>query len=216
MARPKTSTAKSRKTYIVGISGASGGIYAKRFVETLLAETNCRVDLIATTAGLRVFKGELGGDSDDPPKHQPKNLLDYFDLTVAQRKRVEVLPNGDIGAGPASGTYRAEAMIVIPCSMNTLAGIANGLQPKLIGRAAAVTLKEGRTLIVVPRETPLGLIELRNMTALAEAGGIIMPANPGFYHRPETIEDLADFIVQKVMDRLGIEVTGAFRWGKDG
>ncbi|MBI3736395.1 UbiX family flavin prenyltransferase, partial [Candidatus Sumerlaeota bacterium] len=108
-----------------------------------------------------------------------------------------------------------EAMVIVPCSMNTLAAVAHGIANNLVTRSAAVTLKEGRPLILVPRETPLTLIDLRNMTAIAEAGGVILPANPGFYHRPKGIEDLVGFVVQKIMDRLGLRGEGGIRWGEE-
>lgn len=210
-------SAASRRRYVVGISGASGAIYARRFVEMLLGDASVDVDLIASTAGLRVLRGELEPVSEPRrskarPEGVAERLIDYFDLTDAQRARLNILPGGDIGAGPASGTYRTAGMIVVPCSMNTVACIASGIQNNLLTRAAAVTLKEGRPLMLVPRETPLGLIELRSLTAAAEAGAIILPANPGFYHQPTTVDDLVNFIVQKMIDRLGLDYPGGVRW----
>jgi 4-hydroxy-3-polyprenylbenzoate decarboxylase len=103
-------------------------------------------------------------------------------------------------------------MVIAPCSMNTLAAVASGLQHNLVTRAAGVTLKEGRPLVLVPRETPLDLVALRNMAAAAQAGASILPASPAFYHRPRTIDDLVRFVVQKILDRLGLDMPGAFRW----
>lgn len=213
---PPASSPSCRR-FVVGISGASGAIYARRFVEALLADPSIEVDLIASTAGLRVLRGELDAvnrprRSKAKPDAPAGRLLDYFDLAPAQRSRLNVLPGADIGAGPASGTYRTAGMIVVPCSMNTVACVASGIQDNLLTRAAAVTLKEGRPLLLVPRETPLGLVELRSLTAAAEAGAIILPANPGFYHRPATVDDLVNFIVQKIFDRLGLDYPGALRW----
>ncbi len=213
--KPAPTEAPTR-TFVVGISGASGAVYATRFVERLLRDESIRVDLVASTAGLRVLRGELE-PADGPRKSRakpvvPSSLLDYFNLSPSQCARLTVLPGMDIGAGPASGTYRTAGMIVVPCSMNTVACIVSGIQNNLLTRAAAVTLKEGRPLMLVPRETPLGLIELRNLTAAAEAGAIILPANPGFYHRPQSVDDLVDFIVQKMMDRLGLDYENGVRW----
>lgn len=212
------STACPRQRYVVGISGASGALYAKRFVERMLRDASIEIDLVASSAGLRVLRGELEAVA-KPRRSKAKpeggvagRLIDYLDLTAEQRKRLNVLPGADIGAGPASGTYRTAGMIVVPCSMNTVACIASGIQNNLLTRAAAVTLKEGRPLLLVPRETPLGLVELRSLTAAAEAGAIILPANPGFYHRPTTVEAVVDFIVQKMMDRLGLDYEDGVRW----
>lgn len=228
---------------VVGISGASGAIYAVRLVEALLADPANEVHVVATSAGMRVMADEApiaapggaigsgraeesdGGDSPDarsesraPSPVAPARfpLRPYLNLTSEQASRLRPHPCADIGAGPASGTFRTHSMIVVPCSANTLASIAHGLAGNLLTRAAAVTLKEGRPLLLVPRETPLTLIDLRNMTAAAEAGAIVLPASPGFYHRPTSIEDLVAFVVQKIFDRLGLEypAENAVRWGE--
>lgn len=222
MAKAKKSTAKRvsvTRRYVVGISGASGAVYATRLVESMLRDPSIEIDLVASTAGLRVLRGELepatGNKKSGPGgagAPASERLLHYFRLTDAQRRRVNVIPGADIGAGPASGTYRTAGMIVVPCSMNTVACIAAGIQNNLLTRAAAVTLKEGRPLLLVPRETPLGLVELRALTTAAEAGAIVLPANPGFYHRPKSVDDLVNFVVQKIMDRLGLEYPGGVRW----
>jgi 4-hydroxy-3-polyprenylbenzoate decarboxylase len=200
----------ARDRFIVGITGASGVIYGVRLVEALLADPRHEVHVTVTGAGQRVMMEEIGarlsGAGGGPAA--------CFNLTDEQAARLVVHPASDIGAGPASGTFPVRATIVAPCSMNTLAAIAHGLADNLLTRAAAVTLKEGRPLVLVPRETPLGLIELRNMVAATEAGATILPANPGFYHDPTTIEDLVRFIVQKVLDRLGVEMKDAVRWGE--
>ena len=221
-ARKKSSPQEpNRQRWVVGISGASGALYATRFVERMLRNPSIEIDLVASSAGLRVMRGEMEPVA-KPRKSKAKpdsgvagRLIEYFDLTDEQRKRLNVLPGADIGAGPASGTYKTAGMIVVPCSMNTVACIASGIQNNLLTRAAAVTLKEGRPLLLVPRETPLGLVELRSLTTAAEAGAIILPANPGFYHRPATVTEIVDFIVQKMMDRLGLDYEGGVRWSGD-
>ena len=224
---PQAGSAKkadSRRHYVLGISGASGGVYACRLIEALLADPGIELHLVITAAGLRVMKDELGGAgnrrkrkasaSARGPNSSAKRFdpAAYVELSAEQAQRLHHHPIADIGAGPAGGTFQTEGMVVVPCSMNTLAGIAHGLEDNLLLRSAAVTLKEGRTLIVVPRETPLNLIQLRNMVAVTEAGGVVLPANPGFYNRPEKIEDLVRFVVQKIMDRLGVEFSEAVRW----
>ena len=203
--------------FIVGISGASGVLYAVRLVEALLEDPLRRVHLTISPAGQRVLNEEMtpvrsessGGEKGPAGRRSKRN---FFNISPEQEERLQLYACGDIGARPASGTFRAEAMIIVPCSMNTLGSVAHGLQTNLLTRAAGVTLKEGRPLILVPRETPLGLVDLRNMVAVAEAGAIVLPANPGFYHDPTSIDDLVEFVVQKIMDRLGLEVAGAFRW----
>lgn len=206
MARRKQN-GETERHFVVGISGASGAPYAKRFIESLLIDPSHHVHLTATPSGLRVMRDELPS-----PRAKGAGAAAWLQLAAEQMKRLHVHPCNDIGAPPASGTFRAEAMIVIPCSMNTLACVAHGIEQNLLTRAAAVTLKEGRPLILVTRETPCSLVDLRNMVAAAEAGAVILPASPGFYHEPRTIDDLVRFLVQKVMDRLGLDPPGAFRW----
>jgi 4-hydroxy-3-polyprenylbenzoate decarboxylase len=214
----------SSRRYVVGVTGASGIIYAARLIDALLADASREVHLIVTPAAHRVIYDELEG-----PAQAGASLgelkSDEPQSPIAGRLKLYPNPAGriiehsvrNIGAGPASGTFKTEAMIVVPCSMNTLAAISHGISDNLLTRAAAVTLKEGRPLILVPRETPLTLIDLRNMTAAAEAGAVILPASPGFYHRPRTIEDLIRHVVQKVFDRLGLAPQGqAIRWPEIG
>lgn len=211
---PKVST--EPRHYVVGVSGASGALYAVRLVQSLLAAPSRIVHLTATPAGVRVMRDEVAppaGPNCD--RGEGGGLSAYFSLGPDEAGRLRVYPCADIGAPIAGGTFLTEAMIVVPCSMNTLAAVAGGLQSNLLTRAAAVTLKEGRPLVLVPRETPLGLVELRNMVAATEAGAVVLPANPGFYHHPATIEDLVGFIVQKIMDRLGLEVADPVRWGEE-
>jgi 4-hydroxy-3-polyprenylbenzoate decarboxylase len=126
---------------------------------------------------------------------------------------VRTFDDKDRGALPASGSVRHAGMVICPCSMGTVAAIAHGTSRSLVERAADVTLKERRPLVLVPRETPLSLIHLRNLTLAAEAGALVLPAMPGFYHKPAAVRDLVDFIVQRVLDHLGLDITLSQRWG---
>jgi 4-hydroxy-3-polyprenylbenzoate decarboxylase len=128
---------------------------------------------------------------------------------------VTVFPDGDRGALPASGSQRTSGMVVCPCSMGTVAAIAGGTSRSLVERAADVTLKERRRLVLVPRETPLSLVHLRNLVAVTEAGAVVLPAAPGFYHRPRSVAELVDFIVQRILDQLDLEIEIAARWSGD-
>jgi 4-hydroxy-3-polyprenylbenzoate decarboxylase len=136
-------------------------------------------------------------------------------IDADQAKRLVYHSHGDLAAAPASGTWRFEAMIVAPCSMKTVGALASGLADNLLARAGDVSMKEGRPLVLVVRETPLNAIHLGNMLRLAEAGAAILPACPAFYHRPQGIEDLVRYVVGKVLDRLGLELPGAVRWGEE-
>ena len=182
------------KKVIVGITGASGSRYALRLIE-VLAERGIEVHAVVTESGMRVLDYECGVSAEE------------------LARRVTVLyPNADVGAAIASGSFHMDAMIVVPCSMKTAGAIAHGITDDLLSRAADVTLKEGRRLLLVPRETPMHEIHLENLLRLARAGAIIMPAAPGFYHRPETLDDLVDMMVGKILDRLGIEAELYTRW----
>lgn len=185
------------RTYVVAISGASGAPYARRLLEVLV-QAGARVLLIATPAGRRTWKTEVGPDLPGPLPEGPG--------------RVEMLADADIGAGPASGSFRHDGMVVCPCSMKTLAAVANGLASTLTARAADVALKERRRLVLVTRESPLNLIHIENMAQVTRAGGIILPAEPGFYHRPSTVDDLIDFVVQRIADVLDVPTDLAPRW----
>ena len=142
--------------------------------------------------------------------HPAFDLASLWPAAIA--RHVTYTPAENIAGPPASGSFPAEAMVVVPCSMNTLAALAHGLAGNLLQRAAYVTLKEGRPLVVVPREMPLSMIDFDNMARLAAAGAAVMPAMPAFYHRPETVADLVDFVVAKVLDRLKIEHELSVRW----
>jgi 4-hydroxy-3-polyprenylbenzoate decarboxylase len=180
---------------VVAVTGASGAIYAKRFLQ-IIAETTLRLDLIISRSAALVMQKELGVRLD----------LANPDLTPLVGDRVcEYWHFEDISAPPASGAHPADAMVVIPCSMATLASIANGISNNLIIRAADVCLKERRPLLLVPRETPLSVIHLENMVKAARAGATIVPAMPAFYHSPDSVEDLVDFVVARVLNLLGIK-----------
>jgi flavin prenyltransferase len=181
---------------VVGITGASGAPYAVRLLQQLTA-AHRPVSLIVSKYGLRLLETEAGiGSIDELRKTVGKDAWDSC---------VETFSNEDRGAPPASGSALTAGMIVCPCSMGTLSAIAVGASRSLIERAADVTLKERRKLILVPRETPLSAIHLGNMLRLARAGAVVMPASPGFYHRPRQISDLVDFLVARMLDHLGVE-----------
>ncbi|WP_317972444.1 flavin prenyltransferase UbiX [Paenibacillus sp. CCS19] len=196
--------------WVVGITGASGSIYGIRLIEVLLRE-GADVHVVVTDAGWRVLKEELGWDV---TKRQAA-LQDRFS-SVQGGGRLTFHPNADIGASIASGSYRVDGMIIMPCSMGTLASIAHGISDDLMTRAADVMMKEGRQLIIVPRETPLHAIHLENMLTLARMGVKLVPAMPAFYFGPQSIDDLVDFLVGKVLDIMAIEHRLFKRWGGEG
>ena len=192
---------------VVAITGASGSIYGVRLLEVLLAAGR-RVHLVISPAGRLVLAHEL--DRSVSLEHpQPSDLLGHD----AAGGELIVHDHDDLTAGIASGSFPTAGMAVCPCSMGTLAAIAGGLSTNLIHRAADVHLKEHRRLVLVPRETPLGIIGLENMRSAALAGAVILPAAPGFYHRPESIEELVDFVVARICDQLGVEAELTRRWG---
>jgi 4-hydroxy-3-polyprenylbenzoate decarboxylase len=188
------------KQIIVGVTGASGAIYARRLIECL-CDAGATVHLVVTPNGKRLLSDELG-------------LAEVSVRTLLGRDcdRVIIHPYRDVGSVIGSGSFRTNGMIVCPCSGNTLAAIAAGLAGNLLDRAAAVTLKEGRRLILVPREMPMSRIELQNALRLSEAGAIICPASPGFYMLPTTIEDLVDFVVGKLLDLMDVVHQLNTRW----
>ncbi len=170
----------------VAITGASGAMYARRLLE-ILSKSNARTHLIISAAGEKILKLELGAEpesliSDRVTRHHYKNFA----------------------ARIASGSFPLSAMVIVPCSMGTLGAIAQGISMNLIHRCADVCIKEGRTLIMVPRETPLNSIHLENMLRLSRSGVTILPAMPGFYGKPQSISDLVDFVVARILDQLGI------------
>lgn len=188
---------------VLGITGASGAPYAVRLLQALTT-AHRRVSLIVSKYGMRLLATEAGIDSLDA-------LRDTVGID-AWASYVETFSNDDRGAAPASGSARTAGMVVCPCSMGTLSAIAVGASRSLIERAADVTLKESRKLVLVPRETPLSAIHLGNMLRLARAGAVVMPAAPAFYHRPKEISDLVDFVVARILDHLEVEHNLVARW----
>jgi 4-hydroxy-3-polyprenylbenzoate decarboxylase len=196
--RPRTAR---RRRIAIAVTGASGAIYALRTIAALLAE-GCELDIVFSDYGKRLLMEELGTTA--KVERLQDLLVEKYGAPV-RRGRFVVHSNRDLGATLASGSHRCEAMAIVPCSMKTLAGVAHGLSRSLIERAADVMLKERRRLVLVPRETPMSLPELKNMVLCAEAGAMILPAMPAFYQRPKTIDDLADFIAGKILTALGFD-----------
>ena len=192
----------------VAVTGASGAIYAVRTLAALL-EQGCLVDVVFSDYGRRLLRDELGEGAS--PERLEAFLVERYGEGV-RRGPLLLHKHKDQGAKLASGSQRCEGLVIVPCSMKTLEGVANGLSRNLVERAADVMLKEGRKLVIVPRETPLSLMQLRNMVACAEAGATILPAMPGFYHLPQSIEDLAAFVAGKILSVLGFEQTLFPRW----
>jgi 4-hydroxy-3-polyprenylbenzoate decarboxylase len=191
----------SRRRIAVGVTGASGVVYAVRTIAALL-EAGCHLQIVFSEYGRRLLADELGQQA------KVDRLLDLLVERHGDGVRAgsfELHGNRDMGASLASGSHRCEAMVVVPCSMKTLAGVAHGLSRSLIERAADVMLKEKRRLVLVPRETPMSLPQLRNLVACAEAGATILPAMPAFYQHPKTIDDLAGFVAGKILNALGFE-----------
>jgi 4-hydroxy-3-polyprenylbenzoate decarboxylase len=195
--------------FVVAITGASGSVYGLRLISELLRSGE-RVSLILTSAGRQVMNHETGLEWSAEIKTQRQQVQEYF-ASIA----VDCLAINDFWAGAASGSAAADAMIVAPCSMGTLGRIAAGLSGNLLERAADVMLKERRTLLLVPRETPFNNIHLENLLRLSQSGAVILPAMPGFYHGPQTIEDLVDFVVGKILDQLDVQHSLFTRWGED-
>jgi 4-hydroxy-3-polyprenylbenzoate decarboxylase len=192
----------SRLPIVLALTGASGAPYALRLLE-MLARNGVPVWLIVSEHGMRLLREECAINS----------LEELRRSTGGDWSSVVTFPDDDRGALPASGSQRTSGMVICPCSMGTLAAIAGGTSRSLIERAADVTLKERRKLVLVPRETPLSLVHLRNMVTVAEAGAVVLPAAPGFYHRPDGVADLIDFVVQRVLDQLVLDLEIARRWG---
>jgi len=198
---PEPEGSLNRLPVILAITGASGAPYGVRLLE-ILAMHHVPTWLLVSAHGWRLLAEECGIKDDRELKK----------ATGGDWARVRVFDDADRGGEPASGSARTAGMVICPCSMGTVAAIAHGTSRSLIERAADVVLKELRTLVLVPRETPLSLIHLRNLTLVTEAGAIVLPAAPGFYHKPQQVRDLVDFVVQRVLDHLGVEVSLVKRW----
>lgn len=193
------------KSVVLGISGASGAIYAKKFIELASTIEGLELHLIFTATAEGVWEHETGISH--------KEFIDNLSLSQGCKARIELVDNSNFNHKYASGSNRLDSMVILPCSMGSLARIATGVSADLIGRIADVQLKERRRLVIVPREMPYSLIHLRNMTALTEAGAIICPASPSFYTKPASIEELSLGFAERIMDTAGIrEISERYRW----
>ncbi|MFG0328624.1 MAG: UbiX family flavin prenyltransferase [Phycisphaerales bacterium] len=188
---------------VVGVTGASGAVYAQKVIRGLVA-AEIETHLVVTPYGQRLLHDELG-----------MNSIDLPELAGTSDHRITLYNNNDVGAAIASGSFLHQGMLVVPASSNALGMMAGGLGPNLLYRAAAVTLKERRPLIVCHRESPLSAIDIDNMRRLTEAGAIIAPANPGWYFLPKTVDDLSDFVAAKLLDLVGVQHSIGRRWGED-
>ncbi len=197
------------KRFVLGVTGASGAVYARRLLGVLL-DANCEVHLSISPSGRQVIQHELGVDLN----------LDAFDATVLIGQRDPACGNlvyhdhRDLMSSIASGSFLTDGMVICPCSGGTLSAVVHGTSTGLIHRAADVHLKERRKLILVPRETPLSLVHLDNMRRAVEVGAIVLPASPGFYHEPRSIDDLVDFVVARICDQIGVAHRLMRRWGE--
>jgi 4-hydroxy-3-polyprenylbenzoate decarboxylase len=197
---------------IVGVTGASGAVLAQTALRMLQADARvARIHLVVTETGMRLLEHELHISA--PLTELPGRILDSAGDTPS---KIEILPNTDVGASIASGSYPADSMCVIPCSMGMLSAIAAGASNDLLSRAADVTLKEGRRLVLCVRDTPFSRIHLENMLRAQQAGAVIMPAIPSFYHQPRTIEDLVTQYVCRVLVQLGLPQDRQFAWKGQG
>ena len=197
------------KPLILGVTGASGLIYAVRALKFLLA-AEYQIELVASKSTYTVWQAEQEIRMPGEPEKQEQFWREQ--AGVPEQGKLRCHPWSDVGAGIASGSFRTLGMIIMPCSMSTVAKLAGGLSSDLLERAADVQIKEGRKLVIVPRETPFSLIHLRNLTTLAETGVRIVPAIPAWYHNPQTIEDLVDFVVARALDQLDIDCIPIERW----
>jgi flavin prenyltransferase len=190
----------------LGVTGASGAPYAERLLRAL-AESECEVGLTASRSGVEVLSTELYGD----PSLPRAEVLARF---AGALPKVTIYEENDFTSPYASGSAKVDAYVICPCSMATVGTLASGAMQNLIHRAASVAIKERRKLLLVPRETPLSSIHLRGLATLNEAGAVILFAAPGFYHRPQSIDDLVDFIVARCLDQLGLDNALMKRWGQ--
>jgi 4-hydroxy-3-polyprenylbenzoate decarboxylase len=195
--------------YFLGITGASGHAYADALLRALVA-CGHDVDVSVTEAGAKVMRHELGIDPGDRGERLAQELSGWIGPEAA--RRVRAFRSDAVEAPPSSGTSLTGGVILCPCSMGTLARVSVGFSSNLVERAADVALKEGKRLLLVPRETPLSIVHLENMLRMARLGAIVLPAMPGFYHRPKTRDDLVDHVVGKILDRLDVENSVGARW----
>lgn len=200
------------KTICLALTGASGMPYGIRLLECLL-EAGCHVQLLYSQVAQVVANQEMAIEL---PSRATDAQTYFRERYAAHPGKLEVYGREEWFAPVASGSNPPDAMVICPCTMGTLASIAQGLAKQLIERAADVVLKEGRKLILVPRETPFSVIHLENMLRLARAGAVILPPNPGFYHHPQGVEDLVDFVVARILDQLSVPHDLMQRWGKTG
>jgi 4-hydroxy-3-polyprenylbenzoate decarboxylase len=191
----------------LGITGASGAPYAARLLEALAA-ADCEIGVSASSAGVEVLGTELFGDANLPRDETLTRLLEHANGAA------QIYDPNDWSAPYASGSAKVDAYVICPCSMGTLGTVASGAMSNLIHRAASVALKEERRLVLMPRETPLSTIHLRNMLTLREAGATILFLAPGFYHGAETVDQLVDFVVARALDQLGLDNALTPRWGQ--
>jgi flavin prenyltransferase len=199
-------TSTAQKTITVGVTGASGAIFAQKALALLEDDPRvARIHLVVTETGQRLFAEELDIPSGDL-KQLPNRILGRASL------KIETLPNKDVGASIASGSYNVDAMIIIPCTVGALAAIANGTSDDLVARAADVMLKEGRKLVLCVRDTPFNRVHLENMLRAQQAGAIIMPVVPAFYHKPKTIDDIVTQYVCRVLAQIGLAQERMYRW----
>ena len=199
------------KTICLALTGASGMPYGLRLLDCLLA-AGCKVQLLYSQAAQVVARQEMAVDLPSRPSEAKAALLARF--PHADPDKLAVYGREEWFAPVASGSNPPDVMIICPCSMGTLAAIAQGLADNLIERAADVVLKEGRKLVLVPRETPFSAIHLEIMLRLARAGAVILPPSPGFYHRPDTVAEVVDFVVARILDQLAVPHTLMQRWGE--
>lgn len=194
------------KTIVVGVTGASGAIYAREMLRALDSDPRVeRVHLVVTETGMRLLTSELGINA-----AESKSLPAM--ITGTSAAKIQFAQNRDVGAAIASGSYPVDAMVVIPCSAGTLADVACGAAGDLLARSADVCLKEGRKLVLCLRETPLNRIHLENMLRAQSAGAVIMPAMPSFYHQPKSIDDLVQQFVYRVLAQIDLPQERAFKW----
>lgn len=202
----------SPKRLVVGITGASGAVYAQRLI-TALVERGHEVHIVVTSYGKRLLRDELGMEAISyATLHTLTGLTEDAD---PRERKIFLHPSADVGASLGSGSFRHDGMVIIPCSSNTLGAIASGYGDELLTRAAAVCLKERFGLVICHREAPLNLIDIENMKRLTLAGASICPTNPGWYLNPQSLDDIIDFVVARALDQLGVTHEVGARWGSE-